>query len=140
VPPNEKKQRLTVLDGNVRDKEFTELSDSQGISTSTPYLVCTPSHRLLGRPCLRSVMVDLGRKFQKMCYGEDDDVCARFSKLTYLREQSIARVYEGVAHHGEDTLTSGPHRTKAVISLPITCINIRPAPGLSELEMGGSVA
>ena len=38
----------------------------------------------------RSVMVDLGRKFQTTRCGDDEDVRAHFSKLAYLREQLMA--------------------------------------------------
>jgi hypothetical protein len=38
----------------------------------------------------RSVLVDLGRKFQTACCGEDDDVCAHFSKLAHLHEKLSA--------------------------------------------------
>ena len=39
---------------------------------------------------LRSVMVDLGRKFQTTCCGEDNDVCSHFSKLTDLCDKWAA--------------------------------------------------
>ena len=35
----------------------------------------------------RSIMVDLGRKFQTTCYGEDNDICSHFSKLADLHDK-----------------------------------------------------
>ena len=38
----------------------------------------------------RSVMVDLGRKFQTTCCGEDDDICSHFGKLADLCDKLAA--------------------------------------------------
>ena len=73
-----------LLDAMIPDEVFHKIKDTANVKEVWDKL----KDEFEGKS--RSVLVDLGRKFQTMHCGEDDDVCAHFSKLAHLHEQLSA--------------------------------------------------
>ena len=73
-----------LLDMTIPDKVFHKIKDTTNVKEVWDKL----KEEFEGKS--RSVLVDLGRKFQTMRCGEDDDVCAHFSKLANLHEKLSA--------------------------------------------------
>jgi hypothetical protein len=73
-----------LLDATIPDEVFHKVKDTANVKEVWD--------RLKGEfeGISRSVLVDLGRNFQTTRCSEDDDVCARFSKLAHLREKLSA--------------------------------------------------
>ena len=74
----------SVLDATIPDEVFQKIQDTKNVKQVWDKL----TEEFEGKS--RSVMVDLGRKFQTTRCGEDDDVRAHFSKLANLREKLSA--------------------------------------------------
>jgi LTR polyprotein gag-polypeptide-like protein len=73
-----------LLDTMIPNKVFQNIKNYETVMKVWAQL------KVLFEGKLRSVMVNLGRKFQTMCYGKNDDVCAHFNKLTHLCEKLSA--------------------------------------------------
>ena len=73
-----------LLDATIPDKVFHKVKDTTNVKEVWEKL----KEEFEGKS--RSVLVDLGRKFQTTRCGEDDDVRAHFSKLAHLREKLSA--------------------------------------------------
>jgi transposase InsO family protein len=73
-----------LLDATIPDEVFYKVKDTTNVKEVWDKL----KEEFEGKS--RSVLVDLGRKFQTTRCGEDDDVRAHFSKLAHLREQLSA--------------------------------------------------
>src|SRR5258708_15941173 len=73
-----------LLDATIPDEVFRDIKSSETVMDVWAQL------KALFEGKSRSVMVDLGRKFQTTRCGEDDDVHAHFNKLTHLREKLSA--------------------------------------------------
>lgn len=73
-----------LLDATIPDKVFHKIKDTANIKEVWD--------KLKGKfeTKSRSVLVDLGRKFQMTCCSEDDDVHFHFGKLTHLHEKLLA--------------------------------------------------
>ena len=73
-----------LLDATIPDEVFHKVKDTGNVKEVWEKL----KEEFEGKS--RSVLVDLGRKFQTTRCGEDDDVRAHFSKLAHLREKLSA--------------------------------------------------
>jgi hypothetical protein len=73
-----------LLDATIPDELFYKVKDTANVKEVWDKL----KEEFEGKS--RSVLVDLGRKFQTTRCGEDDDVRTHFSKLAHLRERLSA--------------------------------------------------
>ena len=73
-----------LLDATIPNGVFLKLKDTDNVKEVWDQL----KKEFEGKS--RSVMVGLGRKLQTTHCGEDDDVCAHFTKLAHLHEQLLA--------------------------------------------------
>src|SRR5258707_871166 len=73
-----------LLDATIPDEVFREIKNTEHV------MEVWDSKKRIFEEKLRSVMMDLGRKFQTTRCGKDDDVRAHFSKLAHPREKLSA--------------------------------------------------
>ena len=74
----------TLLNATIPNEVFHKIKDTANMKEVWDKL----KNEFEGK--LRSMLVDLGRKFQTTCCGEDNDVRAHFSKLAHLCKQLSA--------------------------------------------------